>query len=360
MGDLFRLQDDIARRVVRSAGAAAVGRGRVARRPTARTTPAPTSSTSARTSWPAPTTGFRRARDLYQRCLELDPRFAPAWAHLGRCHRVIGKYIEAAPDSERRAEEAFRRALALNPQLSVAHKFYANLEADIGQAQRRARPPAGRGRPSRQRSGALRGARARLPLLRPVRTFDRRARGGAPARSERPHELDQTLLDDRRHRPAPGRRSRRASIAGADDGIRVIGLGLAGRRDEARERLLAMRQSSRIPIFESWIEYLTAWLDRRPADMAHAACPPQQAEDPGGSGSDLPGGVAALRRRRARRRARLPRRAVAKGYFVAPTLASGRSSMRCGTFRLSARCWRKQKPAASGRWLRSARPAASG
>ena len=29
-----------------------------------------------------------------------------------------------------------RRALELNPRLSVAHKFYAHLEADIGQAQR--------------------------------------------------------------------------------------------------------------------------------------------------------------------------------------------------------------------------------
>ena len=26
--------------------------------------------------------GLARARDLYERCLELDPGFAPAWAHL--------------------------------------------------------------------------------------------------------------------------------------------------------------------------------------------------------------------------------------------------------------------------------------
>ena len=42
----------------------------------------------------------------------------------------------STPDSEARAEDAFRRALALNPRLSIAHKFYAHLEADIGQAQR--------------------------------------------------------------------------------------------------------------------------------------------------------------------------------------------------------------------------------
>ena len=92
-----------------------------------------TSSTCGPTSWPAPTTDFRRARDLYQQSLELDPRFAPAWARLGRCHRVIGKFIDGAPDSVSKAEDAFRRALALNPRLSIAHKFYANLEAETGQ-----------------------------------------------------------------------------------------------------------------------------------------------------------------------------------------------------------------------------------
>ena len=61
--------------------------------------------------------GLARARDVYQRCIMLDPNFAPAWAHLGRCYRVIGKYIEDSPDSEAKAEDAFRRALALNPRL---------------------------------------------------------------------------------------------------------------------------------------------------------------------------------------------------------------------------------------------------
>ncbi len=96
---------------------------------------APTSCTCAPTSWRAPTTALAAARDLYQQCLELDPRFAPAWARLGRCHRVIGKYIDADARQRRSApRRRFRRALALNPRLSVAHKFYANLEADIGQA----------------------------------------------------------------------------------------------------------------------------------------------------------------------------------------------------------------------------------
>ena len=137
LGDLFRLQDDIARRVVEALSLPlAGGSGRPPRRPMSPHN-ARAYELYLRANELARTyDGLPQARDLYQRCLELDPRFAPAWAHIGRCHRVIGKYIEATPDSEERAEEAFRRALELNPRLSVAHKFYANLEADIGQAPR--------------------------------------------------------------------------------------------------------------------------------------------------------------------------------------------------------------------------------
>jgi hypothetical protein len=110
-------------------------------------------------------------------------------------------------------------------------------------------------------------------------------------------------------------------VAGADDGIHVIGLGLAGRRDEARQRLLAMRHASRIPIFLAWIDYLTAWLDRRPADMpVHLAAfgglkvhdDPEAMFQLGWLLCDVgehETGLAHLRR------------AVSKGYFVAPTLA---------------------------------------
>jgi len=47
---------------------------------------------------------------------------------------VIGKFVDGTPDSQSRARQALDRALALNPRLSVAHKFYANLEGDMGQA----------------------------------------------------------------------------------------------------------------------------------------------------------------------------------------------------------------------------------
>ena len=154
--------------------------------------------------------GLPRARDLYQRCLELDPRFAPAWAHLGRCHRVIGKYIEAAPDSELRAEDAFRRALALSPQLSVAHKFYANLEADIGQAQGALVRLLGEANRHGNDPELFAGL---VHACRYCGLYEHSIAAHAEARRLDPNvptSFEQTLLDGRRDRSAPGRRASRA------------------------------------------------------------------------------------------------------------------------------------------------------
>jgi eukaryotic-like serine/threonine-protein kinase len=74
------------------------------------------------------------ARDLYSRCVELDQRYAPAWARLGRCHWILAKWGEDPETHFPRAEEAFRRAFELNPDLSLAHNLHARLEADRGRA----------------------------------------------------------------------------------------------------------------------------------------------------------------------------------------------------------------------------------
>ena len=119
LGDLFRLQDDIARRVVEAlalplaGGTRAADARRAARRARLRALPA------GERAGAHATTGCQAARDLYQRCLELDPRFAPAWAHLGRCHRVIGKYIEARP----RARRAPRRRSAARSRSTPACRW---------------------------------------------------------------------------------------------------------------------------------------------------------------------------------------------------------------------------------------------
>jgi tetratricopeptide (TPR) repeat protein len=77
------------------------------------------------------------ARDLYLRSVEADPKYAPAWACLGRTYRLIGKYgVEDLPTNLARAEDAFQKSLGLNPDLALAHNFYTSLETDMGHSLR--------------------------------------------------------------------------------------------------------------------------------------------------------------------------------------------------------------------------------
>jgi serine/threonine protein kinase/tetratricopeptide (TPR) repeat protein len=74
------------------------------------------------------------ARKCFEQALEEDPAFAPAWAWLGRCHRIVGKYIENYIENDSKSEAAFQRALALSPELPVAHRFYTHWESEHGRA----------------------------------------------------------------------------------------------------------------------------------------------------------------------------------------------------------------------------------
>jgi len=74
------------------------------------------------------------ARELYQRAIESDPNYAPAWARLGRCQRVLGKYFASGRDDNyRKARSSLNRALDLHPDLPSAQYFLAQLELDRGQ-----------------------------------------------------------------------------------------------------------------------------------------------------------------------------------------------------------------------------------
>jgi hypothetical protein len=52
---------------------------------------------------------MRIARDLFRRSVEEDPLYAPAWARLGRCYRVIGKAGEDVDENLARAETSLER-----------------------------------------------------------------------------------------------------------------------------------------------------------------------------------------------------------------------------------------------------------
>ena len=106
--------------------------------------------------------------------------------------------------------------------------------------------------------------------------------------------------------------------------IRVIGLGLAGRREEARAALIEMRRASSIPLFLAWIELLMAWLDRRPADMVLDPAkigPLRVFDDPEAMFQQ---GWLFCDAGAHERGLEYLQRAVAHGYFVAPTLSGSR------------------------------------
>jgi serine/threonine protein kinase/tetratricopeptide (TPR) repeat protein len=79
-------------------------------------------------------TQVAQARDLFEQALAEDPRFAPAWAALARCHRVYGKYYEDRETNEDRARHAFTRALEISPDLPLAHRYLTHFESEHGRA----------------------------------------------------------------------------------------------------------------------------------------------------------------------------------------------------------------------------------
>jgi TolB-like protein len=72
--------------------------------------------------------GWAEARDLYRESLQLDPGYAPAWARLGRCYRMLAKYDHARNDAVENlalARSALEEALRLDTDLPLAHNLLA-------------------------------------------------------------------------------------------------------------------------------------------------------------------------------------------------------------------------------------------
>jgi TolB-like protein len=134
-GDVFLLQDSLAKSIVESLSLSltAADQGRINRDAPAN---AEAYDLYLRANQIQDSKQWASARDLYLRCLERDPQFAPAWARLGRCYRLIGKYVDpsAAQENLVLGEQALKRALDINPDLSLAHNLYAHFEVDAGHA----------------------------------------------------------------------------------------------------------------------------------------------------------------------------------------------------------------------------------
>ena len=265
LGDLFQLQDDLARRIVDALSLP------LGDQPGSPARDAPGNAHAYELYLRAnelarKPDGLSQARSIYEQCVALDPDFAPAWARLGRCYRMLGKYLEPSPGSTRRAEETYRRALELNPRLTIAHKLLASVEADMGQGERAMVRLLGEAIRHGNDPELFAGL---VQACRYCGLFEESLAAHAEARRLDPNiptSFEVTLLlsgdSERLARLAPV-----PPVPPIDEGLRVLGLGMAGRLDEAREALEKMAAQPRIGAFKLFTDHLSAWLDRRLADM---------------------------------------------------------------------------------------------
>lgn len=72
------------------------------------------------------------AGELYEKCVALDPSYAPAWARLGRARWLWDKYNKGSLEGLQSADEAFQKALRLNPDSALTHNLYTHLQVDQG------------------------------------------------------------------------------------------------------------------------------------------------------------------------------------------------------------------------------------
>src|SRR5258708_39524557 len=131
-GDLFQLQDELAHRLVESLSLPLTAQERQQLRQDVPAAPKAYEKYLRANELSRETGGWQAALDLYRDCVKEDPAYAPAWAGLGRMHRMLGKYLGGSPDAHfREAEAAVRQALELNPELSPAENLYPRIEGDL-------------------------------------------------------------------------------------------------------------------------------------------------------------------------------------------------------------------------------------
>jgi serine/threonine protein kinase/tetratricopeptide (TPR) repeat protein len=133
LNDAFQLQDDLTRQIVESLS---LPLSRRELRLLSHDTPATARSYEyyLRANELCDPKSWAIARDLYQQALQEDPGYAPAWARLGRLHRLVGKLGGGSSEDLAQAEAALRRALELNPELPLAHNLIAQMDIDRGRA----------------------------------------------------------------------------------------------------------------------------------------------------------------------------------------------------------------------------------
>jgi serine/threonine protein kinase len=214
-------------------------------------------------------TNMIKARDLYLRCVDLDSNYAPAWARLGRAYRILGKFDPGdASENLMRADEAFKKAFTLSPELALAHNFYTVLEGDLGRSLDSVERLLKRARTHRNDPNLFAG------LVQACRYCD--LLPASVAAHERAHQLDPLVPTSVAWTyRSLGKFQLVLDSAGAWDGLAwvpaMIGL---GRRAEAIERLRELETSGprkeKVPYSLMWRAYLEGDLKRAVAALERA------------------------------------------------------------------------------------------
>ena len=134
VGDMFELQDNLTQRIVESLELPLSERdARLVRRDVPASPRAHEFYLRATQQKETPD-GWNVARELYMQAVQEDPRYAPAWARLGRIYLLLGKYTGETDKYYDLAESSARHALDLNPDLPIAYHAYAQIAASRGKS----------------------------------------------------------------------------------------------------------------------------------------------------------------------------------------------------------------------------------
>jgi serine/threonine protein kinase len=275
LGDVFRLQDELAQRIVESLAPSLSEReGRRRGVPaSARAYEFYLRANEVVRDW----SQVAVARDLYRQCVDEDPSFAPAWASLGRCYRLLAKYYLARPEENlARADEACRRALELDPGLPVAHKFLAHHEAETGRARDAMVRLLGLARSTRNDPEIFAGL---VHACRYCGLLEASEAAHREARRLDPH-ISTSVVYTWWAQGHMARVLAETSDAG-DSELRTMALEALGRQDEARRSLHATPVAALVPVWASIARALLALVDRSPdaaaafAELAAAHTDPE-------------------------------------------------------------------------------------
>jgi serine/threonine protein kinase/TolB-like protein/Flp pilus assembly protein TadD len=78
---------------------------------------------------------FPKAISMLEKSASLDPNYALTWAHLGRAYTTNASLQFGGREQYAKAQQAYSKAMALNPDLIEARIFMANLLTDTGQVE---------------------------------------------------------------------------------------------------------------------------------------------------------------------------------------------------------------------------------